>query len=65
MQKRPRKSEAASVGYLASEYAVTQEECARRLGMTIKQVKRIEYRALRKLAAAARESFIARELMQR
>ncbi len=58
-----RKSEASSVGYLEDEYCVTQDECARRLGLSRRQVQRIEASALRKLAKAAMESHIARELM--
>ncbi len=57
-----RKSEAKiNVGYLENEYCMTQDECAERLKMSRRQVQRIEARALRKLAAAAKRSKFIRE----
>ncbi len=58
-----RRSESSAVGYDPSEFGMTQDEVAKILGMTRRQVQAIEYRALRKLAKAARASKTARELM--
>lgn len=61
--QKPRPSESAAIGYLEHEFAMSQDDIAKRLGMTKRQVQAIEYRALRKLKKAALRSRIAKELV--
>lgn len=58
-----RKSEASSIGYSEHEYGMTQDEVAKRLGMSRRQVQRIESRALRKLVKAAKMSKVIQEMI--
>ncbi len=58
-----RKSEASSIGFLEDEFSVTQAEVAKRLGISRRQVQRIEARALRKIADAAKRSPVIREML--
>jgi transcriptional regulator len=62
-KKRVRPSESVAIGFTESEFSVPQETIAKWLGMTKRQVQRIEYRALQKLKKAAMESTVLKELM--